>query len=611
MSYCLNPHCQQPQNPAGVKFCQSCGQPIEKLRNRYEIIRPLGQGGFGRTFEAEDEDRHNAPCVVKQFLPSPVIQNSPGALQKAKELFNQEAKQLLHLEDHPQIPTLFAYFEQSNCMYLVQQFIKRQTLKQELEQQGTFSEAKIRELLLDLLPILQFVHERNVIHRDIKPENVIRRQSDQKFILIDFGVAKQWSGTLLSQQGTMTGTPGYAPIEQMRGIAYPASDLYSLGVTCICLLTGYLPSYDGSFALYDAFEGCWLWREKLPRGITVSAALGEVLDKLLQDLARDRYRSAADVLAVLKGQMGRSSSQPTTVAPNVLTIPQLSSRKVTGLQTFNFEVVTVNDRGQITNRRRNSAQFFSEDLGNGISLEMVAIPGGNFIMGSLDSEKERFNDESPQHSVTIKPFQMGKFTITQAQWRQIAPLPQIKTALKSDPSYFKGDNFPVEQVSWNDAIEFCARLSQKTGKDYCLPSEAEWEYACRAGTTTPFHFGETITPELVNYDGRYPYRNAPKGTYRQKTTPVGSFQVANTFGLYDMHGNVREWCADHWQNSYQGAPNDGSIWLSSDEFSGWVVRGGSWFNYPWYCRSAYRNNNPGNRNYDIGFRVVCCAPRTP
>jgi len=604
MSYCLNPSCQQPQNPTGGKFCQSCGQPIEKLRNRYEIIRPLGQGGFGRTFEAEDEDRRNARCVVKQFLPSPVIQGTPGVLQKAKELFNQEAGQLLYLEDHPQIPTLFAYFEQNNCMYLVQQLIKGQTLKQELEQQGTFSEAKIRELLLDLLPVLQFVHEQNVIHRDIKPENIIRRQSDQKLILIDFGIAKQWSGTLLSQQGTMTGTPGYAPIEQLRGMAYPSSDLYSLAVTCICLLTGCLPSYDHSFDLYDTLEGCWLWREKLPKGITVSAELGELLDKLLQDFVRDRYKSAAEVLAVLKGQESSPIQLPAAV-PKILEISQPLSEKVTALQTFEFDVVTVNGRGQIINRSRNSAQFLSEDLGNGISLEMVAIPGGRFLMGSADSENQN-SKESPQHSVTVKPFYMGKFTITQAQWKQVAALPQVKTFLKSDPSSFKGDNLPVEQVSWDDAVEFCARLSQKTGKDYRLPSEAEWEYACRAGTTTPFHFGKTITPALANYNANYHDGDAPKGSNRQTTTSVGYFQVANTFGLYDMHGNVWEWCADLWHENYYGAPTDGSVWEFWGDTSYRLLRGGSWRNYSGSCRSAYGSSNSSDHRYDnVGFRVVC------
>jgi formylglycine-generating enzyme required for sulfatase activity len=236
---------------------------------------------------------------------------------------------------------------------------------------------------------------------------------------------------------------------------------------------------------------------------------------------------------------------------------------------------------------------------------MVAIPGGAFWMGSPDHEKERLNSESPRHSVTVAPFYMSKFPITQAQWRAVAALPQVNSPLDPDPSQFKGANLPVEQVSWYDTVEFFARLNQKTGKDYRLPSEAEWEYACRAGTTTPFHFGETITPEIVNYNGNYTYGAAAKGEYRGKTTPVGSFQVANAFGLYDMHGNVWEWCADTWHENYLNAPTDGSIWLSSDD-SYRVLRGGSWGSIPGDCRSANRyRSNPGDGGYYIGFRVVC------
>jgi formylglycine-generating enzyme required for sulfatase activity len=150
---------------------------------------------------------------------------------------------------------------------------------------------------------------------------------------------------------------------------------------------------------------------------------------------------------------------------------------------------------------------------------------------------------------------MGKFPVTQAQWRAVAALPKINTDLDPDPSYFNGANRPVEQVSWDEAMEFCRRLSKKTGRDYRLPSEAEWEYACRAGTNKPFHFGKRITSDLANYNGNSVYGNAPKGKYREETTPVGSLKVANAFGLYDMHGNVWEWCADGWHENYEGAPN--------------------------------------------------------
>ncbi|MFN6001518.1 MAG: SUMF1/EgtB/PvdO family nonheme iron enzyme [Dolichospermum sp.] len=249
-----------------------------------------------------------------------------------------------------------------------------------------------------------------------------------------------------------------------------------------------------------------------------------------------------------------------------------------------------------------------------IGLEMVAIPGGTFMMGSPPEELEHQEDESPQHSVTVQPFFMGKYPVTQAQWRFVAQLPQVNKELNPDPSNFKGDNRPVEQVSWEDAVEFCLRLSQYTGRTYSLPSEAQWEYACRAGTTTPFHFGETITTDLANYNGKYSYGQGPKGVYREETTAVGSFGVANNFGLYDMHGNVWEWCQDHWHSNYEGAPTDGSAWLSNKEGSNrGLLRGGSWYSNPAdYCRSAFRNySNLDDSNGLFGFRVVCSgAART-
>jgi formylglycine-generating enzyme required for sulfatase activity len=224
---------------------------------------------------------------------------------------------------------------------------------------------------------------------------------------------------------------------------------------------------------------------------------------------------------------------------------------------------------------------------------MVAIPGGTFQMGS-----EEDDDEKPIHTVTVEPFFMGKYPVTQAQYEAI---------VGTNPANFKGAKRPVEQVSWDDAIAFCTQLSQKTGKTYRLPSEAEWEYACRAGTTTPFHFGDTITPDLANYDGNYTYGDAPKGMYREQTTDVGSFP-ANAFGLYDMHGNVWEWCADPWHDNYQGAPTDGAVWETGGDAAKRRLRGGSWYFNPVYCRSANRGSSaPVVRNLDVGFRVVCLA----
>ncbi|EDX75957.1 conserved domain protein [Coleofasciculus chthonoplastes PCC 7420] len=263
----------------------------------------------------------------------------------------------------------------------------------------------------------------------------------------------------------------------------------------------------------------------------------------------------------------------------------------------------------ILKRQQRQAKYFSENLGNGVMLEMVAIPGGTFLMGSPKTEEGHTENESPQHRVTVQPFFMGKYPVTQVQWQAIANLPQVNKVLDPDPSRFKGANRPVERISWYEAVEYVERLSQYTGRDYRLPCEAEWEYACRAGTTTPFHFGETITTDLANYNGNYIYGGGAKGKYLKETTPVGSFQVANAFGLYDMHGNVWEWCIDHWHDSYKDAPSDGQAWLIDDTKNhSRILRGGSWVNYPDFCRCAYRDGlDPDDGNYSYGFRVVYTA----
>jgi formylglycine-generating enzyme required for sulfatase activity len=236
-----------------------------------------------------------------------------------------------------------------------------------------------------------------------------------------------------------------------------------------------------------------------------------------------------------------------------------------GCETFQFDVLTVNKQGQIISRRPGQAKSFVEQLGNNVTLEMVEIPGNSFTMGSPLGEKSCYDSEQPQRVVNVSAFLMSKFTVTQAQYQQV---------MGKNPSYFKGEKRPVEQVSWDDAVEFCKRLSQKSGGKYRLPTEAEWEYACRAGTTTPFYFGETITSDLANYNGNYTYASEPKGKYRQETTDVGSFPP-NAFGLYDMRGNVWEWCQDTWHENYEGAPTDATAWITEKEDSSRVLRGGS------------------------------------
>jgi formylglycine-generating enzyme required for sulfatase activity len=273
---------------------------------------------------------------------------------------------------------------------------------------------------------------------------------------------------------------------------------------------------------------------------------------------------------------------------------------------------------------------------DGLVLTLLRIPAGAFVMGSPAGELERLESEGPQHRVRLEEFLLGQTPITQAQWRTVAGWKAREgerwgLELNPNPSHFQSqegkgsarlltgeastDQRPVEQVSWHDAMEFCSRLSQRTGRRYSLPSEAQWEYACRAGTTTPLHFGETITSELANYDASFSYANGPTGEVREQTTPVGMFP-ANAWGLQDMHGNVWEWCLDQWHESYEGAPSDGSAWVDGEGLSGEesreksrLLRGGSWFVGPQNCRSAYRSrSHPVNRGSYGGFRV-CCLPQ--
>lgn len=267
------------------------------------------EGGFGKTYLAEDTDKLNEHCVIKQLAPK--VQGT-WAVKKAMELFGEEAKRLQYLGEHPQIPTLFAYFEQDNFLYLVQQFIEGQNLLNELEQGGRYSESKARELLLDLLPLLKFIHERQVIHRDIKPENIMRRQSDGRLILIDFGASKELTSTVHTQMGTTIGSHGYSPIEQIKGgEAYPASDLFALGATCFYLLTGIFP-----FDLWVENGFAWVkdWGQYLPSPI--SGEFCQVLDKLLEKDINERYKFADEVISdlSLKSSLQQSSIPLTVIA---------------------------------------------------------------------------------------------------------------------------------------------------------------------------------------------------------------------------------------------------------------------------------------------------------
>ncbi|WP_036265741.1 SUMF1/EgtB/PvdO family nonheme iron enzyme [Mastigocoleus testarum] len=316
-------------------------------------------------------------------------------------------------------------------------------------------------------------------------------------------------------------------------------------------------------------------------------------------------------------------SEPSSKELSPTSLPKKIPAKIK-TQSFEFEFATIAyvrsrflgiGKTCELQKKKGIAEFFTLDLGEGVVKEMIAIPGGQFMIGSPAWELERLENEGPQQIVIVEPFFMGKFTVTQAQWARVACFPKLKIDLDPDPSYFKGLDRPVEKVSWNDVQEFCARLSVHTKMNMRLPTEAEWEYACRAKTSTPFYFGETISMSLANYRGtdwadedieyKGSYAGGPKGKYRQQTTNVGIFP-ANPFGLYDMHGNVWEWCQDDWRENYDITLPGSTADIEISETKRKVLRGGSWHSFPDSCRSASRLRGiPDSNPYHIGLRVVC------
>jgi len=315
--------------------------------------------------------------------------------------------------------------------------------------------------------------------------------------------------------------------------------------------------------------------------------------------------AAITVIYFLRSKPATSTGE--TGAPGAANAP---ATPMPPMHTFAFDIQTLGRTGHLEKTRRGSAQYFSENLNDELGIDMNEIPAGSFKMGTpTEAPHEGEPDERPQRHISVPRFFMGRYEITVAQWRAVARMPRVSRDLDANPSAFKGDTkLPVQNVSWVEAVEFCERLSRATGRRYRLPTEAEWEYACRAGTQTPFYLGETITPELVNYDGNYPFGEVPKGLMRRQPIPVGSTSAPNAFGLQNMHGNVAEWCMDVWHENYNGAPSDASSWEAGGDANMRVVRGGSWYDGGNNCRSASRIKDPADAKMPfIGFRIVMAA----
>ena len=606
-------------------------KPLEQqqhINNQYYLKEFLGAGGFGAVYLADEvvKDR-----VIRQLAVKLILDNDNTS--QLNELIAATTF------DHPHVLRCFASgaceLLNAKLLYLLMELA--QTSLETRLKSDKLSESEVKQLISEVASALVYLHEQKITHRDLKPGNILRVGA--KWKLSDFGIVRKIQQGSVTSTKDVIGTVGYAPPEAFDNQISTFWDIWSLGVIIVEALTGELPFKadtplklikqvtDGkpdlskvTPAFKELVEAC-LQKDRKNR-----PTAQQVLDWFSPTLQTSSSSAGVSSPPLNKGGLGgvqpvsqqvldwvsptlqTSSSQLKTQTPPSQPKTQTPSHPKGGLggdkpalKTFSFEIVTVDKYGKINNRRPGKAEYFTLNLPKGVTMDLVSIPGGKFLMGAPASEEESEDSERPQHWVTVPPFFLGKYQVTQAQWEAV---------MGNNPSRFEGPNRPVEGVYWNDCVKFCKELSQLTQKNVRLPSEAEWEYACRAETTTPFYFGETITPDLANYNGNKPYGFGPKGKYREETTDVGSFPP-NAFGLYDMHGNVWERCQDIWHDNYNNAPENGSAWSAwSDGFDRFhsIFRGGSCSKLNYKCRSSYRSKDAGPGLNYFGFRIAVDFP---
>ena len=616
-------------------------QESDVLSGRYRLVRELGRGGMGVVWLAQDQQLEHE--VALKLLPT-VLSRDRRSVARLKE----EAKRSLRLT-HPHIVRLLNFEQDAargELAFLVMQYVAGHTLNDLLADcPNGLPLDRVSKWAKQLAEAIDFAHAQGVLHRDIKPSNVIIDGDDNAY-LMDFWIARELKDTMTRVTGRdSSGTLPYMSPQHLLGENHKSNDIYSLAATLYEALKGNPPFVTGDLAQQIQHVGP-MPMEGQPEYVNAALLAGLAKEK------DDRPGSARELVGLLGGDSTRRRVPARTPDRATHSGVPTAVKVLVGLVVMVLAVVGIRSLLTPTRQRplqetartrpeaprsvepqdpapkimqrveappklpqaslpvtateaspvpRETAELLEAepvkilDLGNGVAMELVLIPAGEFMMGSENGD----SDEKPAHRVRItKPFYLGKYEVTQAQWQAV---------MGSNPSHFKGSgNLPVETVSWDDCQDFCRKLNDllaRRGEQVLvrLPTEAEWEYACRAGTTTPFHFGATISTDQANYDGNYTYGNGRKGEYRKKTVPVSSFSP-NAWGLYNMHGNVWEWCQDRYGAYPSGAQED-PTGPASGEYR--VLRGGSWFSVPWFLRSAYRNRlRPDFRNINFGFRVA-------
>ncbi|WP_373478520.1 bifunctional serine/threonine-protein kinase/formylglycine-generating enzyme family protein [Geminocystis sp.] len=600
-------------------------------KGQYIIESILPRSGSGFYYRAKDTKSSQLVTIKAINL----FWKSANNAEELEEKLIQQAQQVANKCQNLYITHLYPeVFLEDNQAYMVMNYVEGLDLATYIDRYGKFEPSEALKLINKIASALNILHQNRCIHEDVKPQNIIIDQNSQEPILTDYGLAVKLFA-LAPRKNKNVMIDCFSPPEQQsieNSNIKPCTDIYSLAATLYVLVTAQLPT-PAKFREYKDLISPQQFNPD------ISDRFNEAIIKGMELNQKQRPQYLRDWLQLFKESgVAENILTPQEIPPekrlsifsleeeidetivqknSMIVIPPSIIHPKTNypnIEKFTFETITIEPEKKLfglmssvkKNIISNTGQFFVEYLGEGVNLDMVFIPSGSFMMGSNNNEIGRDKDESPQHLVSLNSFYVSKYPITQIQWRTVSSFPKMSRVIKHNPSFYKGDNLPVEKVSWLDAQEFCKRLSRYTGRTYRLPTESEWEYSCRGNTKTPFFFGDMITQDFANYDAKN--NNDSKkntGKFEKKTTSVDNF-YPNPFGLYDVHGNVWEWCEDHYLNSYIQKPKDGSPYQSNMGNQPRVVRGGSWSLSSQYCRSAKRGNYAADSSYNfIGFRIVC------
>ena len=548
---------------------QQIFNPGDIIAGSYEFVEWLGQGGMGKVCRCKAK-KENGRNVALKMVPE-ILKGNP----EAEKLLNDEFYKMLDLTRDTIVP-IRCLVEDEFRFYIVMDYAEGETLDAYLKNHPKPGLEITKTVVAQLADALDYAHKKGLVHCDMKPANVmvdIDGSTVKSVKLLDFGLGLKIRESVSHLRGVMSsGTPSYKAPEQWRPDLYDwkltaKADVYSLGAVAYEMLEGGYP-----FSKFDlaTFPNAVL-NVPPPPVSGLPPYVNAALQKALAKKPEERFDSC---MAFANALSTPSSVQP---APSVVKTPSAPA-----IEKKDMTIMLPGD----------------------VPLELVHIRAGSFWMGSPAEELERYGDETLHRVMLTKDFWLGRYEVTQGQWMVV---------MGSNPSVFQnGDRYPVEQVSWEEAMDFCRKVTEMersagrlpAGYEYMLPTEAHWEYACRAGTTTPYSFGSALNGDKANCDGNYPYGGIGKGRYLQRTSEVGSY-APNAWGLYDMHGNVWEWCRDWFGDYPSGSATDPT---GPSSGSGRVLRGGSWSFSAGCCRSAYRDcSDPADRYYNIGFRVALAA----